>query len=496
MIRRPIPLLLVLALALPLVAGGSMEDPEITDPPNDPTVSDGGDLQPILDAAGESDSFADVDLLRAWIDQDRVDDVGEPSPPLHFTVQAAGAVEDGTHTWINFTVDRGPLSVFNSTADGTAWSLHVVGTTVQDGPDNATAGPAPGAEDAIQVSLHTIDVGASGGDVIRNFTVERSRSTDSLAPLVDPGQRAHDRAPDEGAGRAFTLGRPPVVPHVSLALPEGPVYNASGPDADLSFPLTVTNRGTDLDTVALTAASPPEALATFDRNGLELAPGENTTVTVTVQLDGAADDTGVTLSATSGRGGFATLPVTIQVDGPAPPPGNGGEAPGGDRAPAVAGLDWLTPLAEGTGADEAFGEHAETVWLALLVLAAVLLLILLLALTGRSEPSLRERPATYDERRGPGVPLVAADEPLPPDLELLDVIHEPDAPRPGDEVWTAAVIRNNGHTHRKVRAVLVVDGVARQDETLDVHARRRVRVRFPWTAGHGENRVKVQVFEA
>lgn len=489
MSRRPLPLLLVLALAVPLVAGGSMEDPEITDPPNDPTVSDGGDLQPILDAAGESDSFADVDLLRAWVDQNGTGDPKGPDAPLRFTVQAAGEVEDGTHTWINFTVARGPVSVHDSTANGTAWTLHVVGTNVEAGPENASA---EASDDLLTVALRTPDVGASGGDVIRNLTVERSRSTDGLAG-VSEGQSAQDRAPDEGAGRPFTLARPPVVVDLRLQLPDGPVYDAGGPDANLSFPLQVRNRGTDLETVALTSSSPPEAVATFDRNGLRLAPGETATVNVSVALDGAEGDTGVTVTATSSRGGFATLPVTVQVAGTTPPGGGGA---GDAREPAVAGLGWLTPLVEATGTDDTFGDHAETVWLALVVLAAVLLLILLLALTGRTSPWLRERPPAYGEARDPGASLVAADESLPPAIELLRVTHDPQAPRAGDDVWTTAVLRNNGHTHQSVRAVLVVDGVSQEDETLQVPAKRRVKVRFPWTAGRGENRVKVQVFEA
>ncbi|MGB1586949.1 MAG: hypothetical protein ACPHID_07895, partial [Thermoplasmatota archaeon] len=83
-----------------------------------------------------------------------------------------------------------------------------------------------------------------------------------------------------------------------------------------------------------------------------------------------------------------------------------------------------------------------------------------------------------------------------PDIRMADVRHEPHDPAPGEQVTTTVVLENDGTAAAKLRVVLQLDGRDLEQETVEVPSQGARAVLFPWRAGSGSNKVRVQVFEA
>lgn len=283
-----------------------------------------------------------------------------------------------------------------------------------------------------------------------------------------------------------------------------------------------------------------------------LGPGEDLERTFTVTPPALEGLTTMDLSflARSERGAQASaqVPVTF-AQAPTPPPA--------EREVKPAGLTFLTGAAESAGFDDAFGSYAELALLALLVLLVLLAIYLLLAL-GRT--TLDDGPAPEaawpDEApargRGGGVavgpggiaetvrasdaappalfpdappaegaaepepeidaaalaaalapePVKEAAAPLPvatgassPKIRIEEVRHTPTEPDAGQPVTTEVLLRNEGPT-ASLRVTLSVDGKPAAERTVQVPSRATKAVELPWTAGPGDNRVRIQAFPA
>lgn len=107
------------------------------------------------------------------------------------------------------------------------------------------------------------------------------------------------------------------------------------------------------------------------------------------------------------------------------------------------------------------------------------------------------RPATVEDADGPEPPQ-APPTPLAagtPQVRLADVRHDPPTPVPGQQVETAARLRNDGDGDTRLRVVLMVAGEPVGEQRLALGARSEATVTFPWTAQSGDNRVRVRVFK-
>lgn len=208
------------ALAVP-VFGGSAEDPEITDPAGDATVSGGGLLETVLEGAasefcaggggavpvlgdalcGDDPTETGADLIAAWAQ--------EIDGTLNLTVRSSG----------NLTEDMDTLVAFNITTDaGTAnFSFSIEGTSTPSGsaPTGTTAA-SNGTHLWVDIPLQAI--GAEGGGTLTGWFLNRTTtvagalaSADPSGMLEDPtgtasdDQEVSDRAPDSGGGEDFTI---------------------------------------------------------------------------------------------------------------------------------------------------------------------------------------------------------------------------------------------------------------------------------------------------
>ena len=83
-----------------------------------------------------------------------------------------------------------------------------------------------------------------------------------------------------------------------------------------------------------------------------------------------------------------------------------------------------------------------------------------------------------------------------PVIRMSRVTHEPTDPTPGERVMTTAVVENDGDATARLRVVLQLDGRDIEEEIVEVPPERARAVLFPWRAGSGSNKVRVQVYEA
>ena len=81
-------------------------------------------------------------------------------------------------------------------------------------------------------------------------------------------------------------------------------------------------------------------------------------------------------------------------------------------------------------------------------------------------------------------------------VRMSSVTHEPQDPTPGEQVTTTAVVENDGDATARLRVVLQLDGRDIEEETIEVPAESARAVLFPWRAGRGSNKVRVQVYKA
>lgn len=171
--RRPAALLaLAILLLLPGGEAGSAEDPEVTDPAGDQSNAEAG--------------FAAVDLVAVWVE-------GESASDIRFVIQAGAAVSSGTTTIYHYflTAEAGSAVTAEISVDSTGTA-----TVVSGASEASTDG------DRLMVSIPRDDLDARPGDVLSGlFARSEGRPTGGIAQAL-----SEDRAPDEGEGRAYTVG--------------------------------------------------------------------------------------------------------------------------------------------------------------------------------------------------------------------------------------------------------------------------------------------------
>lgn len=508
-LRAAVVLLLVAAAWAPPAHAGSADDPELADLAGDQAVSRPGSQVPVPIPGLNDETFADVDLVAAWFEEPRNHDcVGaapKTCPVIDLVVATSAGWLDGTMT-IAFRLERGPTSYAHSNATGQAFELTVQGTTVT-GLANTTASATP---DGLRIRMPVPRLGAVGGDLLKGLSLTTTRT--DVGTLTDPMVTQDDQTGTDAAGPGddYAMARPAVTASVDLGIAQ--VGNRTGNALTVTergtydVRLRILNLGSDAESYTLTVASDPP---------LQQPPTLATTPTpligqaepvIPVSLAGM--DPGVirvTFTVTTTRGATDTATAVIDFAPPA-----------GSRDVVPQGLDFLTPAAESLGLDDAFGKYAELVLLAVIVLLVILAIFLLVAvapstLAGTSAP---EAPPVKGGDVAPAglLPLVPAgkddDEPEPMELvpepaaatkggalKIESVTHEPEAPEVGEEVTTEVVLRNPGPT-RQVRVILAADDLDRDEAALTLPARATKTVRLTWTAGPGENKVRVRVLPA
>jgi hypothetical protein len=537
-------LLLVLAAAsAPPAWAGTAADPEVTDPAGDQDIDTG--TVPVVPGFND-ETFDDVDVVAAY--------VAEFAGLTRITVATTAAWDTAGTMTVAFSVDPGPTSLPGSTATGQAFTLYVNGTAVAGVANGTAATTAEG----LRIDVPTANLGAVGGDLLANLTITTARTdTGLLQDVPEDDQTGSDVA---GPGRAYTFERPPQAGLIRIAILGGTIGGSSftGQSYAGAFQepadvrLQLTNDGLDADEVDVTvgrAGSLP--IGTNLTEPVTLQPGETRTVSAALTIPGGelpAGTTEITVSATSRLGGSDAAVLRIQVPAEAAPPP-------ADREVKPAGLTFLTPGAEALGLDKAFGSYGEAFLLSLIVLLVILAIFLLMALgrsTTRGEPAPeapwpRERgmpaalagPAGLSEtvRATPasaagadadadnlvddsgegladfGALAAAAAElaepapaptpaaapvpttPQPTRIRIEEVRHTPREPEAGQRVVTEVILRNDGPA-ATLRLALGIDGKPVTERTVQVASRATKAVELPWTAGAGDNRVRIQAFPA
>jgi hypothetical protein len=381
-------LLLVALLAtgfLPLANAGSQAAPEVTDAADDAAV-DGSPLQAILDLIPEnSDDFGDVEIISAWINETDSDN-------FFVVIESAGDVQADTATTLTYSIDAGSSSEFGSTANGTVVTIELTGDAIASGAPANTTASMSGAE--LTISFSRVDAGVAGGDVFRNFTVDRSRSADGLAPPASPGQDATDSA---GPGLDYNFSRIPIVGDAIVGVTGGEIggvaFNASN-EAHLHdemtgfFTLQVTNSGTDVDSYSVQVEVNGTATATATPMAFSLNPGANTMVQLDFDATGADAGSELTTHLTSTNGADVETVLSLEVEGhdggsDDKGDGNGTDGDSSDREPVFSFLSPLTPAAEAIAFDDIFDDYAELVLLLLMILLLVFIILLLVLLLRR-----------------------------------------------------------------------------------------------------------------
>ncbi|MHB1262744.1 MAG: hypothetical protein ACYC2H_13635 [Thermoplasmatota archaeon] len=538
--RRLAAPLLLLALTAALAPqpahAGSAADPEVTDPAGDEAVDEGS--VPIIPGLNDVD-FGDIDVVAAF--------VTEFANLTRITVQTSAGWTTGSLV-MSFGVAPGPTSLPGSTASGAAFTLYVNGTAVA-GMAGATAATTT---EGLRIDLPTARVGAIGGDLLQGLTLNTSRTDPgNLQGVTQDDQTATDTA---GPGRNYTFARPPVAPRLDLAIVsvggQAGTFTATAPDSVVPVVLRISNLGVDADGWQLSASSVPplQDPPAFAQAFTPIAGGATAESTVEISLkDMDEGAVALTFTVSSERGAKATAGTTITLDLPSSPPA--------DRVVKPAGLTFLTSGAEAFGFDDAFGSYGEAVLLALIVLLVILAIFLLMALgrsTTRGEPAAeapwpveRAMPAAFagpggvaetvrgkpaatpppaegtgggevpEELADFGALMAAANEsaeepqpkpaaasatPLqtaaaPMRIRIEEVRHTPREPEAGQGVRTEVILRNEGPS-ATLRIALSIDGKPAAERTVQVPSRATKAVELPWTAGAGDNRVRIQAFPA
>lgn len=536
-------LLLVLAAAwAPLPAqAGSASDPELTDPAGDEAVDEGS--VPVIPGLNDVD-FGDIDVVAAF--------VSEFGNLTRITVQTSSGWSTGSLV-MSFRVGPGATSLPGSTASGAAFTVHVNGTAVA----GVAGASAATTTDGLRIDLPTTGLGAIGGDLLLGLSLNTSRTDPgNLQGIAQDDQTGTDVA---GPGRDYTFARPPVSPRLDLAIVsvggKAGAFTATEADCVVPVVLRITNLGLDPDgwQVGVSSVPPLADPPVFTQAFTPIDGGATSETTVPISLKDMDEGAiALTFTVSSERGAKATAGTTLTIDLPSAPPA--------DREVKPAGLAFLTSGAEAVGFDDAFGSYGEAVLLALLVLLVILAIFLLMALgrsTTRGEPAAeapwpteRAMPAAFagpgglaetvrakqappsaakgdgddDEELADFGTLVAAasnpaEEPLPPArspapakatgagplatapgagsprIRIEEVRHTPREPEAGQGVRTEVILRNEGPS-AALRIALSVDGKPAAERTVQVPSRATKAVELPWTAGPGDNRVRIQAFPA
>ncbi len=426
MSRRALTLLLVLLL-IPAASAGDATDPELVDPESDATASPGqckvgsnnADAAACTGALGPGEAAATqkADITAVW-----VADVNATHYGVYVATMAAGDAD--TTIALSFKVMRTEHSLPGG-SDNQTVSVTVTGTTLDAAaPANTTAARNATDDKIMEILFTRADTGAVGGDAIQNITVT---ATDKQTVTGDPVSQLNreDTTTDstEGDSRPYNLTRPAKMGNLTMVVHGGELtqtlngtaamttfngghvalnQSANG-TATVRYDLTVTNHGLDPDQVVFQVYDAAGLAgrginATITPGTATLAPGESVALVMAVRLDNATGgNQTVFAQATSGYGGFAVGATSIVVPAPLPP------APGPEPEPeptptddertlAVAGLGFLTPVAEAMGLIEPFGEYAEVVVLAIILLLLVLVIFLIIFLATRGTIRVRIEP--------------------------------------------------------------------------------------------------------
>ena len=509
-LRAAAMLLLVAAAWAPLVQSGTSADPEVSDPAGDQVVTRPGNPQipPVIPGVND-ESFADVDILGAWFEEPRNHDcVGAAAntcPFIDLIVATSSGWLDGTMT-ASFKLEQGPTSYAHSNATGQTFNLTIQGTTVT-GLANTTASATL---DGLRIRMPIPRLGAVGGDLLTNLSLTTART--DAGSVTDPTVTQDDQTgtDEAGPGDGYTVFRPAREDRwgVRVASIDGTAGNSitSADRRTIVVMVEVTNLGTDPANFILHVRSEGVQTPSFRSHAVQgnLDPLQSTSIRLNVSMDEMDAGTALINFYLFDNEPGATARIVFAPTA-------------ADRDVVPAGLDFLTPAAESVGLDNAFGKYAELVFLALLVLLVILAIFLLVALApstlaGASDPEAP--PVKASEAAPAGVlPVVAptkadGDEPEPMELtpepavatkggalKIESVQHTPEAPEEGEEVTTEVVLRNAGPT-RQVRVVLAADELDRDEKALTLPARATKTVKLSWTAGPGENKVRVRVLPA
>ncbi len=400
--RTVLPALFILLVASFAVAGAP-DNPEVSDASGDLSREEGT----LVGVTTTAQEFSDVDLLAAWVEEDT-------DGTLRVTVQTAGDVTDSTEMEMSFKIEATADSVFGSTANGTTHTFGSTGATLHTGPEAANVTQAG---NLTTFHFNLTQVGAAGGDQLVNLTVTASNSDDggTASPFTADDQSATDTMPDEGSSRAYKFAREAPFGSVTLDVASGSLTETvegetttrdvgdeattKDPNASAAYTVTVTNLGTDQDTVTLMTTS--DATATVEPTEFSLIPGESRTVNVTITLSESSGTVVTVLEAETVRGAMRTqeFRITVESDEPEPAPEPSEEpTPGGEEEPSernpVLAVGFLTTMAEGMGLDSVFGDFAEVALLAIFLLLIVLIVFLVLFLAGRQWVTLKVTPKT------------------------------------------------------------------------------------------------------
>lgn len=504
----------LVVVALPSAAQTDHRPPEWTDPAGDVVVTEGG----ILTGTLSDDDFADVDLTTAWIEAVPTHDY----PAIRITIESVGALRDDTRTTLEVaarTTERsyGPPSELQ---DEPSVTVVFLGADRDSGPDSFGA-IADGTRLVIDLDTHAL--GGVPGDDIVLVRIERERSRTASVPVLDDDQTATDAF--EGTATPFAIPRDPMRAAATLTVTGGELRDRTGTypfstlpvatedrDAQLDVHVQVRNTGTDWDTIAVAGDAGKGAIVSIQSGSLDLAPNEEADLLVTVRLRGAIDHVPLWLNASSTRGATAALANEVTVLGkagttpavvsPGDLPPEPTPAPPAGRTPMPGGLAWLTPAAEAMRLDDLLGEYAELALLALLVLIAVVLVVLawVLVRVRRDEAVVPD-----DEPVEAGEAILEAASmrdvraqviPGKPTLVLDDLEHLPSDPRPGDAMTSTITVENTGEVGARLRATLEVDGELLGSRVVAAPSHHRVRVKFPWVAGLGDNQAVIRIYPA
>jgi hypothetical protein len=539
-------LLLVLAAALAPPAAGQPSHINLgavyqfTDPEGDVVVTKDDVVGQL--PLGDAD-FSAVDVTTVHVYEDS-GPAGDQAPILHVLITTAGDSELTSNYTVSFTLVKGPTSLPASNASGRSFSFAATpaGTQARAAISLAQLGAVGGDQvTGLRVTATQTDQGALPVTQDDQTGVDQAPDTGAEAP-------------------PYTVFRPRQPTDLELAvlrLGDGTSPSLSARDPDqIPYSVRLTNNGLDPETLTFSqgvtpsprGADEPIPLMAEVLTPFTLAPGDSRTFDGSFDFDSAAEaQYRVTFTvANETRGTLAEAVATITVERTKPLPE--------EREVKPAGLTFLTGAAESAGFDDAFGSYAELALLALIVLLVILAIYLLLALgrTTLDDGPAPEAPWPDDAPRGrsrgvaPGPggiaetvrasdaappalfpdqpaapadaepetdaaalaaafapdPVEAATAPLPvapagapAKVRIEEVRHTPTEPDAGQRVTTEVLLRNEGPT-ASLRVTLSVDGKPAAERTVQVPSRATKAVELPWTAGPGDNRVRIQAFPA
>ncbi len=509
-------LLVVAALAPPFSEAGSESDPELTDPAGDQVVVRTLPIVPMVN----DDPFDDVDIQKAWIEsgpgQQGIDST---VIAVNVTMRFGAPWQDTGHLELDLNVAKGPTSLATSTANGTTYAVIVDGLAISGAATGTATRSANDLVLALQFEDRFGSLTAAGGDLLNITRLAASRSDpgNDAVPLTQDDQSASDAAV---AQKPHTLFRTPPVAGIAITITGGSIVDDDGHrsfsgtttsshhgNATILLGYRVTNTGTDADVVSIVPFTDGGTVTLIaEVQTFDLAPGETGYGQAQFRVTDATNNVTLRLEASSSRGATTTAIARVIIEAVPDelPPSEPVQT--SERVPTPQGLKFLTPMAEGLSLDKALDRYAEAFLLAILVLIVILAIFLLLYLGAsphaaeaageapppRAKAAVAAATATASQaevQRFDSAPIAGQ-----VDVTIGAVHHEPARPHPGDKVTSAIVVENNEDRDLALRVVLSLDKRLVADKSIKLAAGSSERVDLEWTAGEGENRIRVQVF--